>query len=65
MFQNHIEGKVDPNDRVGNRPGTAEGGEPGGDRAGGHNESADGSRKHQTIASHGRASAASESKHSS
>ena len=64
MFADHIEGKVDPNERVGNRPDSAERKDHGADRAA-HNDSIDGSRKNQTIASHGRNSAGADSKHSS
>lgn len=66
MFRDHIEGKCDANERVGNRPGTAEAAEAGAEKAPERNtESVEGSRKYQSIASQGRASAASESKHSS
>lgn len=41
MFKDHIEGKIDPETRIGNRPDTAEKAE----RGGGHNESLDGSRR--------------------
>ena len=44
MFANHIEGKVDANDRVGNRPSTAEAAEDREQRAAGGDQSLDGSR---------------------
>lgn len=44
MFANHIEGKVDANDRVGNRPSTAEAAEDRDQRAVGGDQSLDGSR---------------------
>ena len=66
MFKDHIEGKCDAQERVGNRPGTAEAADAGPEKAAERNtESVEGSRKYQSIASHGRASAASDSKHSS
>lgn len=66
MFKDHIEGKVDANERVGNRPSTAEAQEAAAaDRTNIQNESINESRKYQTYGSQGRASAASESKHSS
>ena len=68
LFKDHIEGKCDANERVGNRPGTAEAKEAGAERAveaERHDGSVEGSRKYQSIGSQGRASAASESKQSS
>ena len=68
MFKDHIEGKKDPNDRVANRPDTAEAREAAKEKAEEReraNESVEGSRKYQSIGSQGRASAASESKYSS
>ena len=68
MFKDHIEGKCDANERVGNRPGTADAREAGAERAveaERNDGSVEGSRKYQSIGSQGRASAASGSKHSS
>ena len=66
MFKDHIEGKCDANERTGNRPDTAQAAEAGAEKAVERNtESVEGSRKYQSIASQGRASAASDSKHSS
>ena len=66
MFKDHIEGNRSAEERVGNRPGTAEAREEREEAAAKERttESVEGSRKYQSIGSQGQASA-SESKRSS
>lgn len=56
MFKDHIEGKVDANERVGNRPSTAEAQDARESKGVGLNESLDGSRNYQVAGSQGRTS---------